>query len=585
MEKQNKMIEDFGEKIGGAKKDLYYLNGLFDMSAIKDWTKIERENLLIKKTVFPKPDYQKMKDDGMAAEAVYFIKKMYDSLPVRPTYPTEEYQKGYIAFMNYFQQALSEVKTIEDACNFFKDKVLNSPFIERNEYGLAIATEQAYGCMTNKPFKAAQANIMRLQREVKEKQFLYTQDEKYLAKYLFFRYDGNNAQMEKQYNGKETLVAKIGGSKYYFYNVAPNAELSNWKPDTYVALPLNDRFNPIEKINFPTIEDAKNAVIEAERAKDAEAPQKSSNKGRKQNLVPPQLSHIIRKGEDYRDGKNISGQDMLDIFGFRGGEFGNWENQNDRQANLNMSYDAFKDLAVALGVQDGDISLKNLAIAYGARGSGSAVAHYEPDRNVINLTKMSGAGSLAHEFGHALDSYIREIELIENEKSVGGAFASEGWVYTRNAVSMAKPEYPIAKTIYNLMKAMIYTDDSRTSYSNFFKNAKSLDKHYSRRGHQGKAYWSSDCELFARAFSVYVLDSLKEKGIDSPYLTGHAEISGMTLDGTPIPTFPTGVERQKINEAFDKVIEALKDFGYLHQKDNDLIQRAHSKKQESIERD
>lgn len=48
----------------------------------------------------------------------------------------------------------------------------------------------------------------------------------------------------------------------------------------------------------------------------------------------------------------------------------------------------------------------NLAIAFGARGSGAALAHYEPERNVINLTKMKGAGCLAHEWGHALDNKI-----------------------------------------------------------------------------------------------------------------------------------------------------------------------------------
>lgn len=48
----------------------------------------------------------------------------------------------------------------------------------------------------------------------------------------------------------------------------------------------------------------------------------------------------------------------------------------------------------------------NLAIAFGARGSGGALAHYEPERNVINLTKMKGAGCLAHEWGHALDNKI-----------------------------------------------------------------------------------------------------------------------------------------------------------------------------------
>ena len=80
---------------------------------------------------------------------------------------------------------------------------------------------------------------------------------------------------------------------------------------------------------------------------------------------------------------------------------------NDRQASLNYGYDALKDLAAALKISDRDISYQGeLSIAFGARGSGNAAAHYEPLRKVINLTKMNGAGSLAHEWWHDLDDFL-----------------------------------------------------------------------------------------------------------------------------------------------------------------------------------
>ena len=86
---------------------------------------------------------------------------------------------------------------------------------------------------------------------------------------------------------------------------------------------------------------------------------------------------------------------------------GNWLNQNDRQASLNMGFEALKDLAATLHISDKDIAYQGtLAIAFGARGSGNAAAHYEPLRKVINLTKMHGAGSLAHEWWHGLDDYL-----------------------------------------------------------------------------------------------------------------------------------------------------------------------------------
>jgi hypothetical protein len=66
----------------------------------------------------------------------------------------------------------------------------------------------------------------------------------------------------------------------------------------------------------------------------------------------------------------------------------------------------------------------DLAIAFGARGQGlsGAKAHYEPDYGVINLTKMKGAGSLAHEWFHSLDHFLARqdtkspIERIKNKR-------------------------------------------------------------------------------------------------------------------------------------------------------------------------
>lgn len=74
---------------------------------------------------------------------------------------------------------------------------------------------------------------------------------------------------------------------------------------------------------------------------------------------------------------------------------------------MNMGYEALKDLAAVLKISEKDISYQGtLSIAFGSRGRGNAAAHYEPLRKVINLTKMHGAGSLAHEWWHGLDDYL-----------------------------------------------------------------------------------------------------------------------------------------------------------------------------------
>ena len=65
------------------------------------------------------------------------------------------------------------------------------------------------------------------------------------------------------------------------------------------------------------------------------------------------------------------------------------------------------DLSLVTNISPKALSLGGkLALAFGSRGSGNASAHFEPDLVVINLTKTKGAGSLAHEWWHALDNYF-----------------------------------------------------------------------------------------------------------------------------------------------------------------------------------
>ena len=122
----------------------------------------------------------------------------------------------------------------------------------------------------------------------------------------------------------------------------------------------------------------------------------------------PRPENTQRTGVARREG-DAKDSDFSRVFGFRGVEFGNWNNQAERQELLNDAFDGLMDLAEVLNVPPEALSLNGeLALAFGARGQGlsSAKAHYESNRVVINLTKMNGAGSLAHEWWHAFDHYL-----------------------------------------------------------------------------------------------------------------------------------------------------------------------------------
>lgn len=125
--------------------------------------------------------------------------------------------------------------------------------------------------------------------------------------------------------------------------------------------------------------------------------------------ILPRPETVERIGEDRRNGRNVEANDFKDMFGFRAVEFGNWQNQDERQEVMNYAFDGLHDLADTLNIPPRAIGLNgDLALAFGSRGAGlsGAAAHYERNYGVINLTKMQGAGHLAHEWFHAADHYF-----------------------------------------------------------------------------------------------------------------------------------------------------------------------------------
>lgn len=102
---------------------------------------------------------------------------------------------------------------------------------------------------------------------------------------------------------------------------------------------------------------------------------------------------------------------LKEVFGLREVQSGNWVLDDPVSAKFHVEAcaGAFADLADLLGVPPAQISFNGrLAMAFGARGKGGAKAHYEPVHRIINMTKMAGAGSLAHEWFHAIDNMVKE---------------------------------------------------------------------------------------------------------------------------------------------------------------------------------
>lgn len=236
-----------------------------------------------------------------------------------------------------------------------------------------------------------------------------------------------------------------------------------------------------------------------------------------------------RVGEDYRSGRDITTNELLDTFGFRAIEFGNYVSQKERQSFLNNIYDSLMDMSKILGISPKGLSLGGkLAIAYGARGKSAASGHYEPYKNVINVTKTSGNGVFAHEWMHALDYYFSNFNP-EN-------------IYS-SAPHATSGEY----------KSDI-RDEVKSSFDNLMSVIKASD--YYKRSVALNEYYSSDTELAARALQDYIIRKLEERGQVNDFLSNHITPEEWSGSEKTYP-FPSGKEVETIGEAFNNLFDTI----------------------------
>ena len=603
--------EDFGEKIGGAKKDLWRSRGLY-ADDLDEMNGREADKYVTKDNVWKKPNYQAIYDDGVPVDVVYFIKKVRDSLNVRPAiyrnYSQDErktIQKRYITTVRQLQAVMENVRSVDDAMQAFERFYIDNGYLRLNTdaYGRT-SFERTSEYSFNPALSSKLFSTLRVTSESN------------------FRYDFTSKAKRDQFLvPKDQKIPRGYEVKHYSGN--GNVQHKDWKSDTYYVV---RKGYTIVADNFATREEAIRWAHELE---------KSKTRSGKHRFVPPQLEHINRTGPDYRNGQDIVGQHYLDTFGFRGGEFGNWLNQLDRQASLNMGFEALKDLATALHISDKDIAFAGtLAIAFGARGSGNAAAHYEPLRKVINLTKMHGAGSLAHEWWHGLDDYLGgqkgassmlsqrpnlyepmkklvdaikyklespeqakartrqmnerqrrsaevwidstmksliyhtdEPSVIDQYEAIKADFLSgvEGSVDRLSDLKKQLTGHVIPKTVRNDLEVQEYImrgiqnqgePNLQRIETDYYKNSQKMGSSTEKDG----GYWDSNIEMTARAFACYVKDRLPYQ---SDYLVGHAESCvGLytNKDGSTevIRAYPQGEERKAINAAFDDLIAELK---------------------------
>lgn len=339
---------DVGEKIGGARKDYGKRSlGLDDLDAMNE---LERKALVSKKNVWKPLDYQQMREDGVTPQAAMGLKYLKDKLNTEPDRSRGRGLTGPMRDLDPDAQYIIAIAAVRDAV----------------------------------------ADVKTVQDLTEAMQRLYEMGAR-----------DSNYEPSRYITGGTTLQVQWG------------RDVSTLVYDSTRGLPRkisSEIRKKVEAYDRHTTDDQRwSNLIKPKREKsEAELDAAREKKEQDRELHRPHLARVIREGgHDWRGGRDVIGDDLLHHFGFRAVEFGNWLPQDERQSVLNMAFDSFCDLASALDVSPKSLSLGGeLAIAFGSRGTGgtgAALAHFEPARMVINLTRMRGAGSLAHEWMHAFD--------------------------------------------------------------------------------------------------------------------------------------------------------------------------------------
>lgn len=172
-------------------------------------------------------------------------------------------------------------------------------------------------------------------------------------------------------------------------------------------------------------------------------------------------------------------EETLTRFKFKGFEFGNWLSQAERYDVFRAFQFCLADMIKWLGTNNFGVD-NQIGVAFGARGSGKALAHYEPTTNIINMTKKKGAGSLLHEYAHALDYTI-------------GAFIDQCARYTSLSGGREKEQKPdnVGCQFRAMMNKILNYVRSTESFTKLKKITHDSD------------YWCNSTELFARLTESY----------------------------------------------------------------------------------
>lgn len=522
-------IEDFGEVIEGARK--HYAAAYRDLFAFASDVDIASAPL---SKSWPEPNYQRLVDEGADPWVVGMMRSIRDEVPARPQHSWK--LSTWARSVTRLRGLAGDLLETDGAREKFEVRLAER---ENRHLRTEIAgrAELYMHAGHSRSLKGVTLN---------EREFSVYNGERFERPRLLWVIEAGKLASSRAWPSRIAACAEKSEAIETFLTVHGKAikpvrktsspfEIWKYKDRDGFFIGATLGRDQVELLRFDTVAAARlyNREHQAELVAMLE----------RQRLIPSERrpANEPRTGPPRRTSDVTVDQFLSERF-VRGCQFGNYVEGARRQTDLNNAYDALQDLADILGVTPASLSLGGqLGLAFGARGRGgnSGVAHYETQHVVINLTKTRGAGSLAHEWFHALDNAVARL---------AGARDSFGTEAPRLAGAGVGVE--TGEAFKKLVRAIHATGLPSRSHV--------LDKR--RR----KDYWSTGRELGARAFEAFVIARLAECGVTNDYLANISSESewesGSRFSGHPAGTtypYPTAKELLTLVPAFKDFVESI----------------------------
>ncbi|HFV9202680.1 TPA: LPD38 domain-containing protein [Yersinia enterocolitica] len=532
-------IDDFGEELKGAAKHKW--------SQLAESLKADHNIEEIKKQplskLFPHPDYTKMHENGVKSDKLALLAALRSFIPTKPGSPYK---------LNQWAEQVKGVRDLASSIINSHASVDDIKTIFRSKSSLRSAADTVDLISQFKPEQMSEAS----KYSVHSGHYTYFDGKSYPGGKTLYQLvtprgvianisAGSMAELlpkakafiETQLNSDKGEAAPKQAKLEIYTRRADKSAFIGYKGAMGV-LPL--------KAGFKTPNEAR-AYLAENRAEIEAKLDKLRKTSREEQR---KLTNEPRIGIERRNG-NVTPEQFSDAFGFRGVQFGNYVEGARRQTELNDAYDSLVDMAELLNVPPQALSLNGeLGLAFGARGKAGAKAHYEPGQVVINLTKGNGAGSLAHEWFHALDNYFGTYDVHGESSGKRSSEFITDRIRPRYEFSSGKRQeitHPVRQEVYDAFKSAVM----KVTNSGMRERAAILDSGRS------KAYWTTKLEMSARAFERYLLDKAESKGITNDYLVNLRKADEHANPKTY--AYPTEAELNGgVRQAFDHLFQTLK---------------------------